>query len=108
MFYHQVMATTEKAVKMCTKCGENPKAGGEADTNPWCQPCRTAYQRERAEGLEWRAERRGLLRGIQAMREAVAAYFSQWNGRPFMGAEVAAILSELPGPAVAPEDAKRP
>jgi len=42
------------------------------------------------------------------MREAVAAYFSQWNGRPFMGAEVAAILSELPGPAVAPEDAKRP
>jgi len=24
-----------------------------------------------------------------------------------MGAEVAAILSELPGPAVAPEDAKR-
>ena len=108
MFYHQSMATTEKAVKMCTKCGENPKAGGDADTNPWCQPCRTAYQRERNETVEWRAERRGIMRGVQAMREAASAYFAQWNGRPFMGAEVAAILSELPGPAVAPEDAKRP
>ena len=45
---------------------------------------------------------------IQAMREAVAAYFSQWSGRPFMGAEITAVVAELPGPAVAPEDAKRP
>jgi len=105
MFYHERMAET---TKMCTKCKKNPKAGGADDTNPWCQPCRTAYQRERSETLEWRAERRGIIRGIQAMREAVSTYFSQWNSRPFMGNEIAATVLELPGPAVAPEDAKRP
>jgi hypothetical protein len=106
MFYHRLMATAEKIEqKICTKCKKNPKAGDENDTNPWCQPCRTAYQRERSETLEWRAERRGIIRGILAMRQAVGDHFRQWAGRPFMGAEVAALVDQLPGPAVADESA---
>ena len=99
------MATGDVAVKICTKCKKNPKAGG-SDTNPWCQECRTAYQREREEALLWRAERRGILRGVQAMRETVSKYFRSFGGRPFMGAEAASVVDVLPGPAVAPEDAK--
>ena len=94
------------ATKLCSKCKKNPKAGGPEDTNPWCQECRTRYQRERTESLEWRAERRGIIRGIQAMREHVANHFRQWSGRAFMGAEVGSVVDSLPGPAVAPEDAK--
>jgi PHP family Zn ribbon phosphoesterase len=97
------MATAEVTEKLCTKCGKNPKAGGPKDTNPWCQECRTAYQRERSDTLEWRAERRGLIRGIQAMRLEMANYFRQWGGRPFMGAEVASTIDSLPGPSVAAE-----
>ena len=97
------MAETEK---MCSKCKKNPKAGGSDDKNPWCQECRSNYQRERNDTLEWRAERRGLIRGIQAMREHIASHFVQWAGRPFMGAEVASVVNSLPGPAVADESAK--
>lgn len=101
------MATAEETtVKLCTKCKKNPKAGGPEDKNPWCQECRTAYQRDRNDTLEWRAERRGIIRGILAMREAVAAHFRQWGGRPFMGAEVASVVDALPGPSVADESAK--
>jgi hypothetical protein len=102
------MATAEKpAVKLCTKCGVNPKAGDEKDRNPWCQDCRNEYQNDRNATKAWRDERRGIFRGIKAMREHIQRHFQQWNGRPFMGAEVAAIISELPGPEVAPEDAPR-
>jgi hypothetical protein len=107
MFYHTAMATTDAtAPKMCSKCKKNPKAGDEKDANPWCQACRTEYQRSRNETLEWRAERRGLIRGILAMRQEVANYFRRWGGRPFMGAEVASVVEELPGPQVAPEKAE--
>lgn len=99
------MATDAKP--LCTKCKKNPKAGNEDDKNPWCNECRTQYQRERAEGLEWRAERRGIIRGILAMRMHVAKHFQQWAGRPFMGAEVASVVASLPGPEVASEDARK-
>jgi hypothetical protein len=39
------------------------------------------------------------------MREELAAYF-RTSGRAFQGPEVAAIIEHLPGPKVAPEDAK--
>ena len=109
MFYNRSMAKSAEvaeSVKMCTKCRENPKAGDDADANPWCQPCRTEYQREHQKVLLWRAEHRGIIRGILAMREAVATHFRQWGGRPFMGAEVASVVDALPGPAVADESAK--
>jgi hypothetical protein len=102
------MATAETKVALCSKCGKNPKAGDEKDANPWCKECRAEYQREYKQRENWRAERRGIIRGIQAMREATAAYFAQWNGRPFMGGEVSAVVMQLPGPAVADEDAKKP
>jgi hypothetical protein len=105
MFYHLAMAATaEKTEKLCTKCKKNPKAGGENDSNPWCLECRAAYQRDRRETLDWRIERRGLVRGILAMREHVSNYFAGWSGRPFMGNEVSSIVDSLPGPTVAPED----
>lgn len=101
MFRH--MATAEEtAVKTCSKCGESPAQKGDA----WCKKCRNEYQRDYRESAEWRAERRGICRGIQAMREHVANHFRQWSGRPFMGAEVGSVVDSLPGPAVAPEDAK--
>jgi hypothetical protein len=89
--------------KFCTKCKIHPKAGGPKDTNPWCLECRAAYLKEYRETLDWRAERRGLIRGIQAMREHIAAHFRQWAGRAFMGGEVSSIIDSLPGPAVSPE-----
>ena len=99
------MATTaEKAEKLCTKCGVNPKAGDASDKNPWCQQCRTEYQREWRETLDWRTERRGILRGIRAMRETIKNYFLQYGGRPFMGNEAASIVDGIPGPDVAPEE----
>ena len=101
------MTTETTEQKICSKCGKNPKAGGANDKNPWCQECRTAYARERNDTLEWRAERRGLIRGIEAMRKEIANYFRQWSGRPFMGAEVATCVDALPGPAVADENAAK-
>ena len=103
MFYHSHMAEA----KICTKCKKNPKAGGPDDANPWCNECRTAYQRERAETIEWRAERRGIIRGIQAMRDHVSKHFRQWGGRPFMGNEVSSVVDSLAGPQVADENAKK-
>jgi hypothetical protein len=99
------MATVEKEVKLCTKCGENPKAGDEKDKNPWCLECRSEYQKRRYQALDWRAERRGLIRGIQAMRESLSTYFRA-SGRAFMGPEVASIIDALPGPGVESEDAR--
>ena len=96
-------AQTEVKTKLCTKCGVNPKAGGDSDANPWCKECRSQYKREYDAGNDWRMERRGILRGINAMRQHAASYFAQWGGRPFMGAEVAACIESLPGPAVEPE-----
>ena len=99
MFRH--MATAEK---ICTRCEKNPAAGKDA----YCADCRSAYQKEYRESAEWRAERRGIIRGIQAMRVAVSAEFRKWGGRPFMGLEAAGMVDTLPGPLVADEDAKKP
>lgn len=88
--------------KTCTKCKERPAVGKDA----YCAECRAQYQKDYRDTAEWRAERRGIIRGIQAMRESSAAFFAAWGGRPFMGAEVAQVVRELPGPPVAPEDAK--
>ena len=101
------MATAEKEPKLCTKCGKNPKAGDDKDTNPWCQPCRSEYQRTRYATQEWRHERRGIIRGVRAMREYLAAYF-RGTGRAYMGPEAASIIESLPGPDVASEDAATP
>ena len=100
------MPTAEKESKLCSKCKENPRAA-EDSTNPWCTKCLADYMAQYRKQGEWRAERRGIIRGIQAMREHVAAHFSQWAGRPFMGAEVVGVVNALPGPAVADESAAK-
>jgi hypothetical protein len=96
MFSH--MATAEK---LCTRCEVKPAQGKDA----YCADCRSNYQKDYRESAEWRAERRGIIRGILAMRKAVADHFRQWNGRPFMAQEVASVVESLPGPAVADEKA---
>lgn len=97
------MPAAEKLdVKMCSKCKVNPRAA-EDSTNPWCTKCLAEYMQKYRKDEEWRAERRGLVRGIKAMREEMSRYFRQWAGRPFMGGEVASVIDTLPGPAVAPE-----
>lgn len=96
-------AEQQSAMKFCSKCGVHPRADVDS-SNPWCLECKAAYQAEYRASLDWRAERRGLIRGIQAMREEIARYFRQWSGaRPFMGPEVAQIVEGLPGPAIAEE-----
>ena len=100
MFWH--MPTAEKAAeKICSKCKESTASSGDA----WCKECRAKYQQEYRSMLEWRTERRGIIRGILAMREHIATHFLQWGGRPFMGNEIASVVSTLPGPAVADEKA---
>ena len=99
------MATAEDiAAKTCSKCQTVPPTEGDA----WCKKCRNEYQKEYREGGIWRAERRGIIRGIQAMREHISAHFVQWGGRPFMAQEITSIVNSLPGPAVADESAKKP
>lgn len=87
----------------CSKCGADRDTTGYPK---WCKACRNKYQSEARESEDWRTERRGIIRGILAMREATANHFRQWGGRPFMGAEVAAIVAEIPGPQIADEDAQ--
>ncbi len=91
--------------KLCSKCGVNPRMDPEG-TNPWCKDCQKKYNASAKVREDWRTERRGIVRGIQAMREHVSLYFRQYAGRPFMGNEVSSVTDSLPGPAVAPEDAK--
>lgn len=87
---------------ICSKCGQNPRAS-EDSTNPWCSQCLAEYMAKYRKQGDWRAERRGIIRGIQAMREHIALHFGQWTGRPFMGAEVVGVVNSLPGPRVADE-----
>jgi len=102
MFWH--MATsTDIGNKTCSKCEKEPAAKGDA----WCKDCRNQYQKEYRESAEWRAERRGIIRGIQAMRVEIANYFRSWGGRPFLGNEVASVVDSLPGPVVADESAAK-
>jgi len=100
------MAKT-KSPDLCSKDGcENPRAQ-PGSTMPWCKEHRAEYLKAYEKTQEWRDERRGIVRGIQAMREEIARYFRQWGGaRPFQGPEVASIVEGLPGPAVADESAK--
>ena len=98
------MATPQQLPeKVCSKCKSVPAELGDA----WCRKCRNQYQKEYREAADWRAEKRGLIRGIQAMREYISAYFRQWGGRPFMGGEVSSVVDQLPGPAVADESAAK-
>jgi hypothetical protein len=103
MFWHMPTAEETAAEKVCSKCKDANASKGDA----WCKECRSKYQKEYRDMLEWRAERRGLIRGILATKEDAAVYFGQYAGRPFMGAEVASILRALPGPAVADESASK-
>ena len=94
------MATAEKqTVRICSKCKKNPAADQDG-TNPWCKDCRAAYQREYSASLEDRAERRGLRRGIDAMRDAAAANLKFYGGAHFSGIEAAALVKRMPGPIV--------
>jgi len=94
--------TVEGPPKFCSKCGDVPAEKDDA----WCKACRSKYWSEYSPARKWRDERRGLVRGIRAFREDSANYFRAYAGRPFLGNEVASIIESLPGPAVAPEDAK--
>jgi len=89
--------------EICTKCKKNPRKEPNG-TNPWCAECRAEYMREYYATLPWRHERRGLLRGLAAMREYVANEFRRHTVRPFLGPEAAAFVMSLPGPPVASED----
>ena len=109
MFRHMATAlpplsrTVEGPPKNCSKCKTATASAGDA----WCKDCRAKYQKEYRDSIEWRAERRGLIRGIQAMRESVVNYFRAYAGRPFLGNEVASVIGSLPGPEVASEDAAK-
>ena len=86
---------------LCTKCGLRPKSGNSEDANPWCKECRAEYQREYKLRENWRAERRGILRGIQAMREVLAGHFRRFPSAAFTGAEIAHAAETIAGPPVA-------
>lgn len=96
MFAHMADSTE----KVCSKCGK-PREGKDR----YCKECRAAYNQDYGARDEWAAERRGIIRGILAMRQHVANHFKQWGGRPFMGNEVASVVDSLPGPQVADEKA---
>jgi hypothetical protein len=95
MIWH--MATAEK---MCSKCAKVAPEDGDV----WCKECRKNYKREYDQNRAWRAERRGIIRGIRGMREYLSATFRN-QPRPFQGPEAAALIDSLPGPAVADESA---
>ena len=81
----------------CSKCGQVLDTTG---TPKWCKSCRADYQRERTNGIEERAEKRGLERGITAEKQSVEAYFRYLGNAHFSGTEVAAMVAKMPGPRV--------
>lgn len=106
------MATAENLkvaeVKLCTKCKNRPRAGGESDANPWCRECRAAYQREYRDGEAWRNQRMGIIRGVAAMRQELVVFFQQYSGVYMSGAEVAMKIQQSPGPGIAAEELTSP
>ena len=94
------LSTAERSVK-CSKCGENEAT----EKHPWCNPCKTKYQREYMAMRAEHAERRAFLRGAAAMREKIIAVFSQANpAAPTMMFEVMRCLGLIEPPEFQRED----
>lgn len=66
----EIADAAEIAVKMCSKCKQNPRADADG-TNPWCLDCRADYQRAYNEGKAERLKDTGFSKGVEAMRRAL-------------------------------------
>ena len=94
------MGSMESATEtplMCSKCGKNPRADA-ASTNPWCQDCKTEYQRTYVSGLKKQTAEQSFARGVAATKRIFAAEFSRLGIGQFTGFEVATLIIRAPGP----------
>lgn len=92
------MPETAEAVKLCSKCGKNPRADQEG-TNPWCKECRADYQAAYAAGKAERIKDTGFSKGAEAMRQAMLAEAVKRNPVGMVQAgEVARWIANFPAP----------
>src|SRR5580692_2115009 len=97
------MASKPKAegeVKLCSKCGLNPRSNSES-TNPWCRQCWADYLRGNRRRELDRARAAGRAEGIRMMRDAVAARFAHWPSAHFSGTEVVSQVQTMDAPIAA-------
>ena len=91
------MAATSEAVKMCSRCGKNPRADADS-TNPWCTKCKAEKQKEFVEQKAAQDAAHNYALGVNAMREKIAAIFDRCGSAVFMAHEVAALIRREPAP----------
>ena len=80
--------------KVCSKCGQNPPSGKHS----WCQACKAKYQREYEAAQDERAERRGFVKGADAMRSYLASALASRAGGMLLAGEVALWIRRAPRP----------
>ena len=85
------MAETAK----CSKCPADLDTTGSPK---WCKACRAAYQKENRDAAEERAESRGFIRGIEAMRNTLRTEFSKRQNGMFYGHDVMRVIEDFPRP----------
>lgn len=82
-------------VKLCSKCGKVPASG----SHDWCKACKAKYQREYTGTVIDVAERRGVQKGIQTMRNHLVELFRQAPpGGMVRTGEVADFIAGTPAP----------
>lgn len=80
---------------VCAKCGNEPASA----KHPWGKACKAKYQREYTGTVMDVAERRGFLKGAEAMRAHLVAEFIKVPPTGLMQAgEVAAFIANTPPP----------
>lgn len=82
---------------LCSKCKLKPRADAES-TNPWCNDCKTKYQKEYKELIARRSSERAFIAGVEAMRQTLALEFSRLGKIAFSGREVAFAVVHTPRP----------
>lgn len=86
-----------KTVLLCSKCEKNPRADADS-TNPWCQECKTEYQRTYVAGLKKQTAEQSFARGVAATKRVFVAEFSRLGVGQFTGYEIANLIAHAPGP----------
>ena len=86
-------------MKLCTKCRKEPRADQQEDaTNRHCKNCRTESARAYTMAKLEQTEGKGFGKGVQKMRELLAAEFEAQGPGHFSGIEIAQIIRGAAGP----------
>lgn len=85
-----------ETAKLCSKCGDN-EVEGEGYPR-WCGNCKRLYRIENEAIKSGRAEKKGFVSGVAAMRASLAEDFDRAGAGIYEGRQVAQLIREVPGP----------